>query len=91
MLLEEARRRNEALYRADLEPRSPFRGRYNFNKAIRLAKYVDVSKFGPECVRLQAEARSAYHATLRGFLPLLAFAALMSLATELDALRRWSR
>ena len=89
MLLEEARRRNEALYRTDLEPRSPFRGPYSFNRAIRLAKHVDVSKFGPECLRLQAEARAAYHATLRGFLPMLAFAALMTVATELGVLHRW--
>jgi hypothetical protein len=91
MLLEEARRQNDALYRSDLAPRSPFRGAFKLDKAVRLAKHVDVSKFGPECLRLQAEARAAYRATLRGFLPMLAFAALMSLATELGVVTKLSR
>jgi hypothetical protein len=89
LLLDEARKRDPALFEQKLGACDPFRTAWlSPNKAVRLATVVDVKMFGERCVALQKTAKRAYHRTLLGFLPVLGFAFVMTLLTELGLLRR---
>ena len=84
LLLGQARHVDPSRFEKQLARHDPFGGVWmSSRKLVRLATAVDVTDFGPECVRIQREARNAYNRILLGFSPMIAFGLAMALLTGL--------